>query len=91
MARTWKTGRGTIGQTATEYMLLISVLVIAVVAASYTYIPKFRMGVYQLGEKVQLGLLTGSIGGVGMSADASVGGDWNEQGSDPAPLPDGDL
>ena len=85
-----RTGNKRRGQTGTEYMLLISVIVIAVVAASYTYVPKFRMGVFALGEKVQIGLATGSVGGVGMSRDASVGGDWNEEGSSTT-LPDGDL
>lgn len=80
------------GQTATEYMLLLSVVVIAVVAASYTYVPKFRMGVFLLAEKVQHGLVTGSVGGVGMSRDGSVGGDHGEQGSDDVgTLPDGEL
>ena len=33
------------GQTATEYMLIVSVIVIAVVAAAYVFVPTFKDGV----------------------------------------------
>lgn len=77
------------GQAATEYMLLISVVVVAVVAASYNYVPAFQVAVFNLGERVQLVLDTGTIGGVGFSRDGSVGGDFGEDGR--TTLPDGEL
>src|SRR2546422_11043148 len=40
------------GQTATEYMLLISVIVVAVVAAAYLFVPTFQQGVQKLAEDV---------------------------------------
>lgn len=51
------------GQTATEYMLIISVVVIAVVAAAYVYVPKFQEGVEELGTKVMTILDAGCING----------------------------
>ncbi len=60
------------GQTATEYMLLVSVIVVAVVAASYTFVPTFRQGVASLAEDVSTILDTGKIGGAGV--DRSGGG-----------------
>lgn len=51
------------GQTGTEYMLIISVVVIAVVAAAYTYIPQFQEGVETLGTKVMTILDAGCING----------------------------
>ena len=76
-------------------MLLISVVTVAVVAAAYTYVPWFRVGVYNLGEQVQVMLDGGTVGGVGFSRDDSTGGDWNEEGdsngSGAAGLEDGEL
>lgn len=51
------------GQTGTEYMLIISVVVIAVVAAAYTYIPEFQEGVIALGIKVKTIMDKGCIEG----------------------------
>lgn len=51
------------GQTGTEYMLIISVVVIAVVAAAYTYVPEFQAGVETLGTKVMTILDKGCING----------------------------
>ena len=51
--------RGEEGQTATEYMLIISVVVIAVVAAAYKFVPFFEAGVNALGADVQKILTTG--------------------------------
>lgn len=51
------------GQTATEYMLIISVVVIAVVAAAYTYVPEFQAGVMALGTKVMTIMDKGCING----------------------------
>jgi Flp pilus assembly pilin Flp len=50
------------GQTATEYMLIISVIVIAVVAAAYTFIPGFQAGVEALAKAIEEMLSTGLIG-----------------------------
>ena len=58
-----KLTKKTAGQTGTEYMLLISVVVIAVVAAAYTYIPEFQAGVTELGTKVMTILDVGCING----------------------------
>ena len=51
------------GQTATEYMLIISVVVIAVVGAAYVYVPQFEAGINVLGYKVQTILDVGCING----------------------------
>jgi Flp pilus assembly pilin Flp len=59
--------RGEEGQTATEYMLIISVIVIAVVAAAYTFVPTFQQGVAKLAGDVASILGTGKIGSVGTS------------------------
>ena len=48
------------GQTATEYMLIISVVVIAVTASAYQFVPAFSAGVNSLGAQVQKILATGS-------------------------------
>lgn len=81
------------GQVASEMMLLIAVITIAVVAAAYSYVPWFRVGVYNLGEQVQVILDGGTVGGVGFSRDDSTGGDWNEEGrsDDASGLEDGEL
>ena len=55
------------GQTATEYMLIISVIVIAVVAGAYVFIEPFKKGVENLGKDVGKILDTGKIGSVGTS------------------------
>ena len=51
------------GQTATEYMLLVSVIVIAVVAAAYVFVPQFQAGVQQLALDVSTILDGGCING----------------------------
>lgn len=88
-----RTFRSERGQAASEMMLLIAVVTIAVVAAAYSYVPWFRVGVYNLGEQVQVILDGGTVGGVGFSRDDSTGGDWNEEGSndDASGLEDGEL
>ena len=53
------------GQTATEYMLLISVIVIAIVAAAYVFIEPFQEGVNALALDVSQILDTGDIVGTG--------------------------
>ena len=49
------------GQTATEYMLIVSVIVIAVVAAAYSFLPSFQKGVESLAQDVESILDTGKI------------------------------
>jgi len=53
--------RGRQGQSTTEYMLLISVIVIAVVAAGYAFVGSFQDGVEVLGSEVSKTLSTGHI------------------------------
>jgi Flp pilus assembly pilin Flp len=50
------------GQSTVEYMLLISVIVIAIVAAAYVFVPEFEAGVKDLGKDVKKILSTGKIG-----------------------------
>lgn len=53
------------GQTATEYMLIISVIVVAVVAAAYVFITPFRNGVNDLANDVRSILSGGVVNGEG--------------------------
>jgi Flp pilus assembly pilin Flp len=53
------------GQSTVEYMLLISVIVIAIVAAAYVFIDPFRQGVLDLAKDVKKILSDGKIGRVG--------------------------
>lgn len=53
------------GQTATEYMLIVSVIVIAVVAAAYVFVPQFQKGVKELSNDVSSILDSGKIGSSG--------------------------
>ena len=55
------------GQSTVEYMLLISVIVIAIVAAAYVFIEPFRQGVLDLGKDIKKILSDGKIGRVGTS------------------------
>jgi len=55
-------------------MLLISVLVIAVVGAAYTFVDPFKAGVNDLGRDVQEILGGQSIGGVGRGGSTGNGG-----------------
>ena len=81
-------------------MLLVSVVVIAVVTASYSYVPQFRVAVFNLAERVQMVLDTGTVGGIGYSRDGSIAGDYGEDnrnegggdtGGDAGGLEDGEL
>ena len=51
------------GQTATEYMLLISVVGIALVVMGAKYVPMFSAAVEVLGTRVMVLLFTGRIEG----------------------------
>ena len=53
------------GQSTVEYMLLISVIVIATVAAAYAFVPVFKQGVEDLAGDVKKILSDGKIGRVG--------------------------
>jgi len=53
------------GQSTVEYMLLISVIVIAIVAAAYVFIEPFKQGVQDLGNDVKKILSDGKIGRTG--------------------------
>ena len=55
------------GQSTVEYMLLISVIVIAIVAAAYVFIDPFRQGVLDLAKDIKKILSDGKIGRVGTS------------------------
>jgi len=55
------------GQSTVEYMLLISVIVIAIVAAAYVFIDPFRAGVLDLANDVKRILSDGKIGRIGTS------------------------
>jgi Flp pilus assembly pilin Flp len=53
------------GQSTVEYMLLISVIVIAIVAAAYVFLEPFRQGVLDLANDVKRILSDGKIGRIG--------------------------
>jgi Flp pilus assembly pilin Flp len=55
------------GQSTVEYMLLISVIVIAIVAAAYVFIDPFKQGVLDLAKDIKKILSDGKIGRVGTS------------------------
>src|SRR4051794_22390877 len=69
------------GQTATEYMLLLSVLVVAVVASAYVFVPEFQGGVAALAQDASVMLATGQVGGIGFSRTgvSNAGSDTNPQ------------
>lgn len=64
------------GQTATEYMMVISVVVIGVVAGAYAFVPSFQTGVGELSMDVsQILDEHGSVkGGFGIAAANAAGG-----------------
>lgn len=66
------------GQTATEYMMVVSVVVIAVVGAAYAFVPTFQTGVYELGYDVSAILSnSGSARGGYGTASNTVSGSGN--------------
>ena len=62
------------GQGATEYMLMISVVVIALTSGAYTFVPVFKAGVGELGSDVARILRTGKINGIGGTNGAGFRG-----------------
>ena len=77
--------RRLLGQTSTEYMMIISVVTISVTGAAYVFVPSFSSGVSQLGGDVSHVLSTGSFAGLGRANatvhDAAVGSGTDEAGS----------
>lgn len=67
-------GRRQRGQTGTEYLLVISVIVIAVVGAAFVFVEPFRLGVEKLGRDVSQVLALGDIGGIGHGGSQANGG-----------------
>jgi pilus assembly protein Flp/PilA len=57
LRRLWKEEDG---QGATEYMLIIGVIVIAVIAAAYVFIEPFQDGVEALGDRIKAALSGGT-------------------------------
>ena len=56
-------------------MMLISVIVIAIVAAAYVFIPTFQSGVQELANDVSFSLSTGhTVGGPGGAGGGGGGG-----------------
>ena len=53
--------RGRRGQSTVEYMMLVSVIVIAIVAAAYVLVPTFQKGVSDLATEVSTTLNTAHI------------------------------
>lgn len=66
--------RRLLGQSGTEYMLVISVITIAVVGAAYAFVDPFSQGVNDLGNDVKEILGGESIGGVGRDGGNNVNG-----------------
>ena len=67
-----------VGQTATEYMMVVSVVVIAVVGAAYAFVPTFQIGVNELGYDVSAILSNnGSARGGFGTAGGTVSGNGN--------------
>jgi hypothetical protein len=74
------------GQTGSEYMLVISAVVVAVVGSSFVFVPQFRDGTKVLGSNVRHVLSTGSFAGLGLANatvhDAPTGSGFDEGGND---------
>lgn len=60
--------RTQLGQTGTEYMLVISVILVAVVGAAYVFVPSFQEGTRQLASDVSTILDSHQIGDLGVGA-----------------------
>ena len=65
------------GQAATEHALVLSVLTVAILGASYAFLPAFSRGVDALSRDVSVILASGTIGDAG-----TVGGGGGRPGSD---------
>lgn len=60
MLQSFRTLKNQAGQTATEYMLIIAVVVLGAVAGASILLPEFRAGVTHLASKVKSILTTSS-------------------------------
>lgn len=67
--------RRVLGQSGSEYMMVISVVTIAVVGAAYAFVPQFRDGTVNLGNDVKDLLGTGSSSDRGVGSSANGAGD----------------
>lgn len=56
MNRLWALLRDERGATATEYVLIIGVIVAAIIAAAMAFVPLFQEGVTEMGENIKDGL-----------------------------------
>ncbi len=54
------------GQGATEYMLIIGVIVLAILLAAYSFVPVFEEGVKSLADRVKNVLGMGAKGAQGL-------------------------
>lgn len=63
--------RTQLGQTGTEYMLVISVILVALVGAAYVFVPSFQDGTQQLANDVSTILDTHQINGMGANTTAT--------------------
>ena len=79
------------GQTSTEYMLIVSVLVMAVVAAGYAFLPSFQAGVQELSYDVSNMLAThGSVkNGIGLASASASGDGMTHTSASAQPAPQG--
>lgn len=55
-------------------MLVVSVIVVAVVAAAYVFVPSFQNGVTALAEDTSRILDSGMVGGIGLDRGGGTGG-----------------
>ena len=62
------------GQAATENLAVIAVLVIAIVGATYTFVPTFSSGVDGLAKDVKYILATGKVGDLGVERGSNDDG-----------------
>lgn len=69
--------RQRIGQAGTEYMLVLSVLTIAVVAGAFVFVPTFQNGTMSLAHDISTILDTHQIAGMGVGGGGNNGGGAN--------------
>lgn len=56
MQKFWKHLKGQKGQTATEYMLIVAIVVLGLVAAASVLVPSFKDSVTDLSDNVEIWL-----------------------------------
>ena len=72
--------RRVLGQSGSEYMMVISVVTIAVVGAAYMFVPQFHQGTLALGNDVKDILGTGSSANRGVANGSTAGGNAPDGG-----------